>query len=74
MTFTGCGLYCNQCAINGPGLCDPNQCQPGYMFDPASKTCQCKLLASEWAWHCLSLTSKIYVYALLLNRHSRAWH
>ena len=39
--FVGCGVYCNQCAINGPGLCDPNQCQPGYMFDPASKTCQC---------------------------------
>ena len=41
--FAGCGVYCNQCAINGPDLCDPNQCQPGYMFDQASKTCQCML-------------------------------
>lgn len=41
LLIAACGAYCNQCAINGPGYCDPGQCQPGYMYDPATLTCQC---------------------------------
>ncbi|KAI0211804.1 hypothetical protein LSAT2_003328 [Lamellibrachia satsuma] len=41
-SLVGCDPNCNSCDNNGLGLCDPNECTFGYVFDRSSKTClQC---------------------------------
>ena len=38
--IAGCADNCNKCDVNGPDICDMNQCETGYYLDTPGNTCE----------------------------------